>query len=106
MRAHRFAGAGFTDDADDPAGSQVQRDAVDREGTFGALGQCDPQILDGDGGRCGHDQRPSRDRRGLSASLRPSPIKLSPSTEIRMATPGNTVIHQAWRITVRPAPTM
>src|SRR3954469_13463989 len=106
MRAHRFAGAGFADDADDLTGPQIERDAVDREWSFRAFGQCDPQVLDGDGGRCGHDQRPSRDSRGLSASLRPSPIRLSPRTEIRIATPGNTGIHQAWRITVRPAPTM
>src|SRR3954471_8549111 len=106
MRAHRFAGAGFADDADDLAGSQIERDAVDRERPFRALGQRDPQVLDGDGGRSGHDLRPSRDSRGLSASLRPSPIKLRQSPEIRMEAPGNTVIHHAWRITVRPAPTM
>ena len=51
-------------------------------------------------------QRPSRDRRGLSASFKPSPMRLSASTDSRMASPGNTVIHHAWRMTVRPAPTM
>ena len=34
-------------------------------------------------------------KRGLSASFRPSPIRLSASTEIRMAMPGRSVIHQA-----------
>ena len=50
---------------------------------------------DRDSGAGGHDQRPSFARRGLSASLRPSPTRLSASTVRRIASPGNNVIHQA-----------
>src|SRR5437870_11256134 len=102
MRAHRFAGAGFTDHAEDLAGGELERNVIHGMGAVATGRQRQLQIPDDDG----HAQRPPLARRGLSASLRPSPIRFSASTETRMAMPGNTVIHQAWRITVRPAPTM
>src|SRR3546814_866218 len=43
---------------------------------------------------------------GLSASFSASPIRFNDSTVIRMATPGNTLIHQASRSTLRDAPMM
>ena len=104
--AHRLAGAGFADDAEDFSGGEIERHVVHRVGTIAAGRQRQPQLFDGDGRICRHAQRPSLLRRGLSASLRPSPIRFSASTETRIATPGNSVIHHACRITVRPAPTM
>ncbi len=106
MRAHRFAGTGFADHADDLAGHQIERNAIDRVRPFAARRQRDLQVPDRDGWDLRHLSVHSCASRGLSASLRPSPIRLRPSTEIRMAMPGNTVIHHACRITVRPAPTM
>ena len=105
--AHRLAGAGFADHAEDLAGDEIERHAVDGVVAVGAGRQRQLEVIDDDDGfALGHAQRPSLLRRGLRASLRPSPIRFSASTETRMAMPGNTVIHQACRITVRPAPTM
>src|SRR4051812_39035597 len=105
MRAHRLAGTGFADHAENLAGGEIERHAIHGVGAVAAGRQCQLEVFDGDSS-IRHAQRPSLPRRGLSASLRSSPIRFSASTEIRMATPGNTVIHQAWRMTVRPAPTM
>src|SRR6266702_2595761 len=106
MGAHRFSRTGFADHAQDFSGGEIEGNAIDGIGPVAARWQRQLEVLDGDGGVVRHAQRPSLLRRGLSASLRPSPMRFSASTEIRMAMPGNTVIHQAWRMTVRPAPTM
>ncbi len=105
MRRHRFAGAGFADDAQDLAALQVEAHVLDGIGAVGAGGQLEGQAVDAEDRR-GHRYLPFRDRRGLSASLRPSPIRLSASTVSRMATPGKNDSHQAWRMTVRAAPIM
>ena len=54
MGAHRLAGAGFADHADDFAGIEIERDAAQGIGTLAAFGQGDFQVFDGDGGGCGH----------------------------------------------------
>ena len=50
MGAHRFAGTGFADHAEDLAGGEIERDAIDGVGPFAAGGQRDLEVLDRDGG--------------------------------------------------------
>jgi hypothetical protein len=83
---------------------QVEADAVDRVRAVAARGEGHPQVADAQQGRGRH--RPSRDRRGLSASLSPSPTRLRASTVSRMARPGKKLHHQASRTTEREAPIM
>src|SRR5471032_668809 len=96
----RLAGAAFAHDAEDLAGLEIEAYILDRIGTVGALGQRDGEVADREQA---HRWRASR---GFMASLSPSPTRLSASTVRKMASPGNTLIHQAMRITLRPAPIM
>src|SRR5476649_2873638 len=96
----RFARAAFAHDAQDLAGLEIEADVLDRVRAVRALGQRDAEVADF---QKAHRWRASR---GFMASLRPSPTRLSASTVRKMARPGKTLIHQAMRITLRPAQIM
>ncbi len=95
----RFARAAFTDKADNLIGRDRERDTVNRMGTVRPLRKGQHKVRDGEKGNT-H----AREILGLRASLSASPTRLMPTTVSRMARPGNTLIHQACRMTVRPEP--
>ena len=92
-RGHALAAAGFTDDAERPAGRQFEAQSVDDPGDRAVLEvELDRQALD-------FEQRAHRCLSfGLKASFRPSPIRLTDSTVMKMARPGKVTGHQASRI--------
>ena len=113
---HGLAGAAFAHDAQRFAATDAQAGVLDRERAVGAGRKADRQAADVEqgvpgwrGGGMGGDEVHARllgSMRVFSPSLRPSPIRFSASTVSRMATPGNRLIHQAWRSAVRAAPIM
>ena len=92
-RRHALAAAGFADDAQRPARRQIEAQAVDHPRDRAVLEiEFDRQSLD-------LEQRAHRCLSfGLKASFRPSPIRLTDSTVMKMARPGKVTGHQASRI--------
>ncbi len=83
-RRNRLAGAGLADDAERLALLQRERDAAHDPFQPAGAGQVDAEVFD-------FEQHQRRARSfGSSASRRPSPSRLRPSTENATASPGNT----------------
>src|SRR5581483_7583404 len=98
---HRFAGAGFANDAEDLVRGNRQRDIRQRVRAVGARGQPYAETFDRqDRGYLAH----RRFSLGLSASLRPWPTSDTASTVTRMATPGIAETYHCTRSTSRPRP--
>src|SRR5678815_6058805 len=81
----RLAGAGFADHAEHLARSNRERDLVDRDQGSPPGREFDAQVF------YLENQRSF----GLSASRSQSPSRLTDSTRMTSATPGNTVIHHS-----------
>ena len=96
---HRLSGPAFADQANDLVFGDGETHVVDRAIPVGALRQ---------GNRQSGNRQQTHDLEilGFSASFRASPARLIATTVVRIAMPGKTLIHHAWRITVRPAPIM
>ena len=92
-RRHALAAAGFADNAKGPAGLQIEAEPVDHARDSAVLQvELDRQAPD-------FEQRAHRCLSfGLKASFRPSPIRLTDSTVMKMARPGKVTGHQASRI--------
>src|SRR5262249_59589246 len=80
-----LAGPRFADHAEHLARSDRERDVVHRDEGFPPGGEFDAQVFDFE------DQRSF----GLSASRSQSPSRLTESTSVTSAAPGNTVIHHS-----------
>ena len=90
-RGDALAAARLADDAERLARRDVERDAVDGVDRAALGPELDPQVLDRRA--AAHVARPRSF--GSSASRRPSPIRLKPSTEKTIATPGMIASHGA-----------
>src|SRR6185312_15694532 len=86
-RGYALAGARLADDAERLARRDVEGDPVDRVHGPTRRPELDGEILDAEQ-RVGHQMRPRS--LGSRASRSPSPIRLNPSTESTIATPGKT----------------
>src|SRR5918992_1564053 len=85
-RGHALAAARLADDAECLTWGDVEGDAVDRVDQAAPRPELDVEILDRQERLARHQPRPRS--LGSSASRSPSPIRLKPSTEITIATPG------------------
>ncbi len=98
-RRHALAATGFTDEGD--GASRLDGEGQPLQHGHGASGpgQGDGEILDREDGRrlvLVHAQLRLR-RRGLTASLKASPTRLTPSTARKIAAPGSSTVHHASR---------
>ena len=84
QRGDALPAAGFSDDPERLAGSDVEGDAVDGVDDPATRPEADLEVLDGEQ-RLTHALPRNL---GSSASRSPSPIRLNPSTEITIAIPG------------------
>src|SRR5207248_10027520 len=103
----RLPAARLSDEADDLALADVERDAVDRAHGLSWRAVVDPEVPNLQD-RAGHSassvgpgtgsnsKRPKRRRRstGLIVSFRPSPTRVSPVTSRTIARPGKRPVHQ------------
>src|SRR5690606_39227600 len=96
QRAQRLARTTFADHRDRLAAIDRKAQPAHRR----SLAEADGEVIDLEQ-PAGHAR--SSEKRGLSASLRPSPMRLSASTVKTMASPGNAVRYQAVRMSSRPA---
>ena len=85
-RRDALAAARLADDAERLAGRDVERDAVDRVDDAAARPEAHLEAVDLEQRRARRHARPRSF--GSSASRRPSPIRLNPSTDSTIATPG------------------
>jgi hypothetical protein len=98
-RAHRhgLAAARFADEADDLAGVDVEVDSFDgADGSAARARKLDAELAHGKERAmipAGAHRSPSPCR-GSRTSFNPSPSRLNPRVVTRIATPGNTAIHQ------------
>src|SRR5690606_15836551 len=99
---HALAAAGFAYQAQRLAGHQRKADLVEHRGAAAARVERHGQALDLEYRRGGIHSRPRSV--GLSASFRPSPIRLTASTVRKMAAPGSVTAHQAVRMYGRLLP--
>src|SRR5690606_12383244 len=99
---HALAAAGFAYQAQRLAGHQRKADLVEHRGAAAARVERHGQALDLEYRRGGIHSRPRSV--GLSASFRPSPIRLTASTARKMAAPGSVTAHQAARMYGRLLP--
>jgi len=94
---HRLARAGLADHADNLAGVDVQRHAVECLDAALVGRELQAQVVDGQYGlRMSHGHFPCC--RGSSRSRTPSPSKLKPVAVIRIASPGKVEYHQLSRM--------
>src|SRR5690606_36501952 len=93
QRGHRLAGARFPDEPESLARHDLERNALqDRIGLPAAYGQSDMQVFHLEK-RIGHALRVLIC--GSRLSRRPSPSRLKPSTDRKMARPGKMATHGA-----------
>src|SRR6185437_14621067 len=106
-RSHRLAGARLPDQAQNLVAMQLEAHVAHGMAAIRALGKVDGEAADlEDGLGLAHAHAHSCRRRGLSASLSPSPIRLMASTVSRIAAPGIAQSQGARCRNSRPAPTM
>ena len=103
QRGHALAAARLADDTERLVRRHIEAHAVDGMDEAGRGGELDPQVTDGEEGVAGRRGRRDEIRddlghrlsRGSSASRRPSPRRLNPSTARMMAMPGKSAVKAA-----------